>query len=72
MSTASFERPMHAVPDIPLTPTKLRCTRLLVLRANAYRPSTKRWPSLAQQSGGSCHSCTEGSRPPVVSVSCPG
>jgi len=37
VSTNAYERPMHAVPDIPLTPTQLRFTTLLLLRANAYR-----------------------------------
>jgi hypothetical protein len=32
---------MHAVPDIPLTPTQFKFTTLLVMRANAYRAFDK-------------------------------
>jgi hypothetical protein len=41
MSSNAYERPMHAVPDIPLTPTQFRFTTLLLMRANAYRAFDK-------------------------------
>jgi hypothetical protein len=41
VSTAPFDRPMHAVPDVPLTPTQFKFTTLLLMRANAYRAFDK-------------------------------
>jgi hypothetical protein len=41
VSSHAYERPMHAVPDIPLTPTQFRFTTLLLMRATAQRAFDK-------------------------------
>jgi len=41
MTSNAYERPMHAVPDIPLTPTQHRFTTLLLMRATARQALDK-------------------------------